>query len=127
MERSLELVADTCFFIDLQRKKLTAIKWLENWEDVRLVVTPVTVGELLVGQPDENVVQRLMGDGRRLVIDEAVGREYGLLARYLRERGKLIGSNDLWIAALCLVHRLPILTRNVGEFGRVPNLQIIEY
>jgi predicted nucleic acid-binding protein len=123
----LELVADTCFFIDLQRKKLTAIKWLENWEDVRLVVTPVTVGELLVGQPDENVVQRLMGDGRRLVIDEAVGREYGLLARYLRERGKLIGSNDLWIAALCLVHRLPILTRNVGEFGRVPNLQIIEY
>jgi len=123
----LELVADTCFFIDLQRKKLTAIKWLENWEDVRLVVTPVTVGELLVGQPDENVVQRLMGDGRRLVIGEAVGREYGLLARYLRERGKLIGSNDLWIAALCLVHRLPILTRNVGEFGRVPNLQIIEY
>ena len=123
----MELVADTCFFIDLQRKKLTAIKWLENWEDVRLVVTPVTVGELLVGQPDENVVQRLMGDGRRLVIGEAVGREYGLLARYLRERGKLIGSNDLWIAALCLVHRLPILTRNVGEFGRVPNLQIIEY
>jgi predicted nucleic acid-binding protein len=123
----LELVADTCFFIDLQRKKLTAIKWLENWEDVRLVVTPVTVGELLVGQPDENVVQRLMGDGRRLVIGEAVGREYGLLARYLRERGKLIGSNDLWIAALCLVHRLPILTRNVGEFGRVPDLQIVEY
>ena len=123
----MELVADTCFFIDLQRKKLTAIKWLENWEDVRLVVTPVTVGELLVGQPDENVVQRLMGDGRRLVIGEAVGREYGLLARYLRERGKLIGSNDLWIAALCLVHRLPILTRNVGEFGRVPDLQINEY
>jgi tRNA(fMet)-specific endonuclease VapC len=123
----LELVADTCFFIDLQRKKLTAIKWLENREDVRLVVTPVTVGELLVGQPDENVVQRLMGDGRRLVIGEAVGREYGLLARYLRERGKLIGSNDLWIAALCLVHRLPILTRNVGEFGRVPDLQINEY
>ena len=123
----MELVADTCFFIDLQRKKLTAIKWLENREDVRLVVTPVTVGELLVGQPDENVVQRLMGDGRRLVIGEAVGREYGLLARYLRERGKLIGSNDLWIAALCLVHRLPILTRNVGEFGRVPDLQINEY
>jgi predicted nucleic acid-binding protein len=123
----LELVADTCFFIDLQRKKLTAMTWLENRVDVRLVVTPVTVGELPVGQPDESVVQRLMGDGRRLVIDEAVGRESGLLARYLRERGKLIGSNDLWIAALCLVHRLPILTRNVGEFGRVPDLQIVEY
>jgi predicted nucleic acid-binding protein len=96
----LEFVADTCFFIDLQRKKQPAIEWLERSQDARLVITLITFGELLVGQPDESVVPRLMGDGRRLVIDEAVGREYGRLAHDLRARGQLIGSNDRWIASL---------------------------
>jgi predicted nucleic acid-binding protein len=39
----------------------------------------------------------------------------------------LIGANDLWIAATGLAYRLPIVTRNVEHYRRVPNLRVITY
>jgi predicted nucleic acid-binding protein len=39
----------------------------------------------------------------------------------------LIGANDLWIAATGLAYRMPIVTRNVELYRRVPNLQVITY
>lgn len=51
---------------------------------------------------------------------------YGEVYRHLSAQGRLIGTNDMWIAATALTHDLPILTANVQEFGRVPNLALIE-
>jgi predicted nucleic acid-binding protein len=56
-----------------------------------------------------------------------VGWQYGELYRFLSTQGKLIGTNDLWIAATALVHTLPIVTRNTSEFARIPNLQVLKY
>lgn len=53
--------------------------------------------------------------------------QYGELYRYLRRRGSLIGTNDLWIAATALVHGMPLVTRNVEHFERVPGLELVEY
>lgn len=53
--------------------------------------------------------------------------QYGELYRYLRQRGSLIGTNDLWIAATALVYGMPLVTRNVEHFERVPGLELVEY
>jgi predicted nucleic acid-binding protein len=49
------------------------------------------------------------------------------LARALRLKGKLIGSNDLWIAATALEREMALVTRNTAEFSRVPGLKIKGY
>lgn len=40
---------------------------------------------------------------------------------YARFKGRLSGGgvNDLWVAACCLVHHLPLATNNLGDFGAV--------
>jgi tRNA(fMet)-specific endonuclease VapC len=38
--------------------------------------------------------------------------------------GTPIGAHDTWIAAICLVHQLTLVTDNVREFQRVPGLSV---
>jgi hypothetical protein len=45
----------------------------------------------------------------------------------LKERGELIGANDLWIAAAALRHGEALVTRNARDFHRVPGLQVLTY
>ena len=38
-----------------------------------------------------------------------------------------IGPNDLLIASIALAHDLTVVSGNVGEFGRVPNLNVEDW
>lgn len=42
-------------------------------------------------------------------------------------RGSVIGAHDLLIAATALEHELPLLTGNVAEFERVPDLNVVPW
>ena len=43
----------------------------------------------------------------------------------LKKKGILIGPYDLIIAATCLYHQYSLLTFNIKEFSRVPNLKLV--
>ena len=62
-----------------------------------------------------------------LSVTRAVADTYADLARSLRAKGKLIGANDLWIAATALEREMALVTRNTAEFSRVPGLKIKGY
>ena len=49
---------------------------------------------------------------------------YGKLRSDLLNRGQVIGSNDLWIAAQAIRNDLVLVTANEREFARVPNLKL---
>jgi predicted nucleic acid-binding protein len=53
--------------------------------------------------------------------------EYGRAFRYLRDNGRLIGNNDLWIAATAIAYGMPVVTRNVEHFRRVPGVDVETY
>ena len=57
-------------------------------------------------------------------LDRRVAQEYGRLRAYLRSIGKPIGPNDLWIAAHALARQVPLITHNLAEFRRVPDLSV---
>ncbi|MFM2065053.1 MAG: hypothetical protein RLZZ507_4724, partial [Cyanobacteriota bacterium] len=49
---------------------------------------------------------------------------YAEIRTYLEQQGTPIGGNDLLIAAHAITLNLTVVTNNVREFSRVPNLQV---
>ncbi len=126
---------DTSFLIDLQRERLRgesdgAAHGFLRVAPSRELVLPVTVlGEFAEGfdGADHPVLRAVRELHTVLDVDEASALLYGRITRELRERGELIGTNDLWIAATCVTHDVPLVTANVAHFRRVRDLEVIGY
>jgi tRNA(fMet)-specific endonuclease VapC len=63
----------------------------------------------------------------RLPFDETSAHIYGEIRAYLERRGTPIGGNDLLIAATAIAHNLILVTHNIREFERVPNLRLEDW
>ncbi len=61
------------------------------------------------------------------VFDRAAARAYGRVRADLAGSGRLIGPNDLCIAAIALATASTVVTHNVGEFSRVAGLLIEDW
>ena len=59
-----------------------------------------------------------------LPFDDAVATVAARLRAKLEMLGTPIGPHDILIAATALAHGCTLVTRNVGEFGRVEGLQL---
>ena len=51
---------------------------------------------------------------------------YAAIKLELKQAGRPIPINDLWIAALCRQHRLPLLSRD-AHFDRIAGIQRVEW
>jgi tRNA(fMet)-specific endonuclease VapC len=60
----------------------------------------------------ENWLAGLLNDCLVLDIQEPTTHYYAEISLELRRKGKPIPTNDLWIAALCRQHSLPLLSRD---------------
>ena len=59
-----------------------------------------------------------------LPFDEPADRHYAELRGLLESRGNPIGPNDLLIASHALTLQLTVVSANVKEFSRVPDLVV---
>ena len=59
-----------------------------------------------------------------LAVDEPADRYYAQLRTHLERQGTPIGPNDMLIAAQALASDLAVVTANVDEFRRVPDLRV---
>ena len=59
-----------------------------------------------------------------LPLEEPADQRYGKLRADLENRGMMIGPNDMLIAAHALMLDCVVVTANVREFSRVPNLKV---
>ena len=93
------------------------------------VISVVTYGELLYGVEKStwtsalerlNIVINLM---RVEPLPLAAAEQYGRIRNELGQRGQLVGSNDLWIAAHALAGNYTLITDNEREFSRVDGLR----
>lgn len=130
-----QVALDTTFLIDLQNERRArgetrgAIRFLQVNPDVRLLLPVVALGEYLEGfdDPDGPEAQALVTPLEVVHVTERAARLYASTARKLRRAGRLIGTNDLWIACIARSEDVPLLTRNVAEFRRVPGLRVVAY
>jgi predicted nucleic acid-binding protein len=127
------LIFDTTFLIDFQRERSGspggAHTFLEDHAEAVAYLPMTAYGEFAEGFPGRanaaflSVVESF----ELLPVTRAVADTYADLARALRAKGKLIGSNDLWIASTALERDMTLVTRNAAEFSRVPGLRIKSY
>ncbi len=61
-----------------------------------------------------------------LMLTREAGIRAGAVQRELRAAGAGIDMRDAMQAGICLEAGLPLVTRNVRHFARVPGLQIVE-
>jgi predicted nucleic acid-binding protein len=125
---------DTTFLIDLQRERSAgtdgpAHALLLDDPEVELFLPVTALGEFAEGfeDPDHPVMRAVRELHTLLPIDEETALTYGRLTRELRSTGRLIGTNDLWIAASAVRNGLPLVTADVGAFRRVPDLEVLAY
>jgi predicted nucleic acid-binding protein len=132
MER---LALDTTFLIDLQNERRArgqakgATAFLHSHQSTELLLPSVALGEYLEGfaDPDADEAQALVSALRILPVNADVARVYAATARGLRTKGRLIGTNDLWIACTAKAAKVPLVTRNGAHFKRVSGLVVVEY
>ena len=123
---------DTCICIEFLRGRLKLGHQLMRSgkpEDFRLPA--VVAAELFYGAEhssnparETKIVETFVETFEIAPFDVAAAREYARLRQELGGQGKLIGDRDLMIAATALAHRATLVSRNIGEFKRVPSLRL---
>jgi predicted nucleic acid-binding protein len=128
------LILETTFLIDLERERRRgergpAHRFLAASPETRLWLAVPTLGEIAAGLDEgaRGAWESFVAPFGTLDIDLEACWIYGRTFRYLSDNGLLIGSNDLWIAAIALSRRFPLVMRNVHHFGRVPGLTVLHY
>ena len=127
------LILETTFLIDFERERKSSagptIEFLRANVDSQLLITHTIAGELACGA-SHSTADRWMSFCRPFLTLEwrtEVDWRYGQIYRYLQGQGRLIGANDLWIAATALVYGHPVVTANKEHFRRVPELEVLTY
>jgi tRNA(fMet)-specific endonuclease VapC len=60
-------------------------------------------------------------------LDDSALKYYAKIRYELEKNGNIIGSNDLFIAAIVLSHNGILITHNTNEFKRIPHLNIEDW
>lgn len=91
----------------------------------------VVKAELLYGarksqrvEKNLSLLGKLFAQFSSLPFDDQAAEFYGTNRTTLERAGTPIGDADLLISSIALAHNLVVLTRNYGEFVRVPGLKV---
>jgi predicted nucleic acid-binding protein len=128
------MLFDTTFLIDIERetkrnREGPARSFLKLNPTSPLFISAISVGEFAEGfevghEQDCWTCLRLY---TILALNREIAWRGGQLSRQLRATGRLIGDNDLWIAATAICHGLELVTSNIGHFQRIPDLSVVTY
>lgn len=95
-----------------------------------IAISSVTAAELAYGvaksesERNRQALEMFFAPLEILPLDESVIWKYGYTRAFLEKKGEVIGALDMIIAAHCLAVDAILVTNNVKEFSRVPNLRI---
>lgn len=130
---------DTSFLVDLLREAAReergpASEFLARHLDDELRTSLFVACELMLGveRSDRGVQERRRVEEVFTVVPlvlptASVAPVYGHVLARLQRQGEVVSTMDLLIAATALADGVPLVTRNVRHFERIPDLRLLEY
>ncbi len=124
------VVADTDVLVDAldQGREPAASRVAALIRRGELATTAVSLYELTAGprttRAQLEVLHAELGSVPVLPVTRGSADLSAAVSRYLGQRGQRIAVPDTLIAGVCIAHGMPLLTRNVQHFGRVPELAL---
>lgn len=124
------MVIDTGIFIEhLRSKDKTATTLYQVSNQSNLYISAVSLYELYMGAATNEKVQdikMLTEDLTILPFTDAVAIKAAQIYHKLRLANQMIEFRDIFIAATCITHELPIATINKRHFERIEGLKIVQ-
>ena len=118
----------------LQGRSDCVVEQMQRTPASDIVVCSVVKAELFYGAARSQnparslaVQKRFLNQFISLPFDDKAAEIYGEVRTTLANTGRLIGPNDLLIAAIALANEATLVTHNIREFSRVPNLSIVDW
>ena len=126
---------DTCIWIHHLKNPGGVIESrLESVPTEEIRTCSVVKAELWTGARGYGNSERRMALLQKLFLpfqshpfDDFAAWEYGRIRCELEQQGKVIGPNDMMIAAIACHHGLTVVTSNVGEFRRIEGLTVEDW
>jgi tRNA(fMet)-specific endonuclease VapC len=123
------IVVDTDVIIDFFRDISPAAGvFSELISSERAAITAISVFELYAGvegakrlRQIETLVQEIIILPLN-VIEAAMG---GRIYTQLKSKGKLIGTHDILIAAICIANDLPLYPKNIAHFSEIKDIRLL--
>lgn len=130
----MKYLLDTDHCIALVKKSAALMGMLREHPPSRVRVSSITMGELHFGAAKSKHPDIAAANIRRILktlvvvsFDEAAAQSYGIIRATLEHRGSPIGPLDTLIAAHAHSLGWTLVTHNVREFKRVPNLMVEDW
>lgn len=130
------MIVDTDALVDLMQNDEAATRKIGDLEEerVRLAISSVSLFELhhsieRVNDPDgrRREIEMVLESRPTYPADGTVMNKAGRIDGRLTSEGRAIGMGDTIVGATALVHEERVLTRNVGHFERIDDLEIESY
>jgi len=124
------LDTNICIYI-IKKHPVSVIQAIQSKKAFEIKISSITIAELEYGiskssSPQKNRLALLnfVSAFEILFFDDLDARFYGEIRAALEAKGQTIGPYDLQIAAQAISKDLILVTNNVREFKRIPNLKI---
>jgi tRNA(fMet)-specific endonuclease VapC len=123
------LDTDICSYI--MRRRPGLLRYLETLGPGDACISVITKCEILAGLEispnparDRGSADDFLANLAALDFPDEAARHYAEILGDLRRRGRMIGANDLFLAAHARCLGLTLVTNNTREFSRVEGLKI---
>jgi tRNA(fMet)-specific endonuclease VapC len=127
----LKYLLDSNIVIYVLKRRPKEVLDIFNTNASRMAISTITLSELMYGAEksiniDKNLeaVEEFVSHLEVLPYDAKASQHYGQIKAALEKKGQIIGENDIHIAAHAISHGLILVSNNVREFKRVPNLAL---
>lgn len=124
------LDTNICIYI-IKRKPQQVLDRFNTFLPSDIGISAITVAELEYGaqksqrfEQNRTALQQFLIPLEILVFDQKAAQIYGTIRAELERKGQVIGSLDMLIAAQAKSENLTLVTNNVREFLRIPNLKV---
>lgn len=125
----LKYLLDTNIVIYVLKRRPKEVLEIFNRNASRMAISSITLSELIYeaeksSNVDKNLeaIEEFVSHLDVLPYDAKASQHYGQIKAALEKRGEIIGENDIHIAAHAICQGLILVTNNLREFKRVPNL-----